>query len=205
MVLSAVYFAGVGKVFLTNKKIITIWYMVAMVFIAAGVVTGVLYYVYNFLKTAEIKNYLDGYTNSLRNGMNLSNLVKTALKSNSFLFFAIALSSFFRFGPFVSGFFLIRKGFISAFTTAAMIDVYGFSGLILAGGSFIQIVLLIPILAVFAAASVFCSKNRHSFEKRDKIIYIIFLAIVFTIFCSCALLEGIITTTFMKWLAFRVT
>ena len=174
MVLSAVYFAGVGKVFLTNKKIITIWYMVAMVFIAAGVVTGVLYYVYNFLKTAEIKNYLDGYTNSLRNGMNLSNLVKTALKSNSFLFFAIALSSFFRFGPFVSGFFLIRKGFISAFTTAAMIDVYGFSGLILAGGSFIQIVLLIPILAVGAAASVSCSKNRHSFEKRDKIICIIF-------------------------------
>lgn len=191
--------------FSANRKIITIWYIVAMTLIAIGVVTGVLYYVYNFLKTAEIKNYLDGYTNSLRNGMNFSSLVKSVLKSNLILFSIIVIASFFRFGPFVSGFFLIRKGFISAFTTAAMIDVYEFGGLVLAAGSFIQIVLLIPILAVFAAVSVFCSKNRQSFEKRDKIIYIIFLTIVFTIFCSCALLEGIITTTFMKWLAFRVT
>lgn len=191
--------------FSEHKKIITILYIAAMTFIATGIVIGAVYYVYNFLKTAEIKNYLDGYTNSLRNGMNFNALIKSSLKSNLILFSGIVIASFFKFGPFISGFFLIRKGFVSAFTTAAMIDVYGLGGLALAGGSLFQIIILIPVLAVFAAVSVFHSKNRRLFEKRDKIIYIIFLFIVFTIFCSCALLEGILTTTFMKWLAFRVT
>ena len=151
MVLSSVYFTGVWKMFSENKKIITILYIAAMTFIATGIVIGAVYYVYNFLKTAEIKNYLDGYTNSLRNGMNFNTLIKSSLKSNLILFAGIVIASFFKFGPFISGFFLIRKGFVSAFTSAAMIDVYGFGGLALAGGSLFQIIILIPVLAVFAA------------------------------------------------------
>ena len=191
--------------FLQNKKTITGWYITALVLIFIGVVVGSLYYTYNFLKSAEIKNYLDGYTNSLRNGMDFTGIIKKSLKSNTILFVIISTASFFKRGFLVSAFFLVRKGFISAFTTSAMIDVYGFNGLTLAGSSISEILVFIPLLAFFSAISVFVSKNRRIFEKRDKIIYIIFLLVVFTIFCGCALLEGITTTTFMKWLAFKVT
>ena len=50
--------------FLKNKKIIVRWYITALIFIFIGVIVGSLYYTYNFLKSADIKNYLDGYTNS---------------------------------------------------------------------------------------------------------------------------------------------
>ena len=62
--------------FLQNKKIIVRWYITALIFIFIGVIVGSLYYTYNFLKSADIKNYLDGYTNSLRNGMDFTNIIK---------------------------------------------------------------------------------------------------------------------------------
>lgn len=191
--------------FLENKRTITVWYITALVLISIGVIVGALYYAYNFLGTAEIKNYLDGYINSLRNGMDFAGIIKKTLKSNTLLFCIIAVASLFKYGPFISAFFLLRKGFISAFTSAAMSDVYGFSGLLFSSGSLTEVLIFIPLLAFFSAISVFVSKNRRTFEKRDKIIYIIFSLVVFTIFCGCAFLEGIITTTFMKWLAFKVT
>ena len=191
--------------FLQNKKIIVRWYITALIFIFIGVIVGSLYYTYNFLKSADIKNYLDGYTNSLRNGMDFTNIIKKSLKNNAIMFVIVAVASFFKHGFLISAFFLVRKGFISAFTTSAMIDVYGFKGLTLAIGSVSETLVFIPLLCFFSAISAFVSKNRHTFEKRDKIIYIIFLMVVFTIFCGCALLEGITTTTFMKWLAFKVT
>ena len=174
--------------FLKNKKIIVRWYITALIFIFIGVIVGSLYYTYNFLKSADIKNYLDGYTNSLRNGMDFTNIIKKSLKNNAIMFVIIAVASFFKHGFLISAFFLVRKGFISAFTTSAMIDVYGFKGLTLASGSVSETLVFIPLLCFFSAISAFVSKNRHTFEKRDKIIYIIFLMVVFTIFCGCALL-----------------
>ena len=191
--------------FLQNKRIITVWYIISFILILAGVIVGSLYYTYNFLESAEIKNYLDGYTNSLRNGMDFTGIIKKSLKSNAVLFVAIAITSFFKNGYLLSAFFLLRKGFISAFTTSAMIDVYGYGGVALVGGTFSEILIFIPLVAFFWAICVFVSKNRRTFDKKDKILYIIFLLVVFTIFSGCALLEGVTTTTFMKWLAFKVT
>ena len=188
-----------------NRKIISVLYILAFATIMAGVILGTSYYVYKFIKSAEVKNYLDGYIDSLRNGMNLSALIKSSVKSYLLIFFGIVISSFFKIGPFFVGAVLIRKGFISAFTTAAMIDVYGFWGLILYGAAIVHIIVFIPILALLSALSVFYSRNRKDLGKSDKIIYIIFLTIIFTIFCGCAFCEGFLTTTFMKWLAFKVT
>lgn len=188
-----------------NRKVIGILYILAFTAILAGVVLGTSYYIYKFIKSAEVKNYLDGYTDSLRNGMNLSAIIKSSVKSYSLIFFCIVIASFFKIGPFFVGAVLVRKGFISAFTTAAMIDVYGFWGVILSGATFVHIIVFIPILALLASVSVLYSKNRKSLDKSDKIIYIIFLIVIFTIFCGCAFFEGFLTTTFMKWLAFKVT
>ncbi len=188
-----------------NKKIIGIWYIISFIALAVGVFIGAIYYVYNHIGSADIKNYLDGYTNTLRNGMNMNSIIMSTMKSYIFLFLCVCISGLFKLGPILSFFVLIRKGFVDAFTTSAMVDVYGFGGIILSVSSMIRIVVLIPVLCVLSAMSVFLSKNRRLLERRDKIIYIIFLVIVFTIFCGCALFEGILTTTFMKWLAFKVT
>lgn len=188
-----------------NKKIINSWYIISFLMITIGVIIGAVYYSYNFLKTVDTKNYLDSYLNSLRNGMNFLDIVKTSLKSYAALFLCIIIASYFKLGFLITIFLLIRKGFISAFTTAAMIDVYNLGGLALAGASGVQIVIFVPVFALFSAVSVFYSKNRKSFEKREKIIYIIFCIIIFTIFCGCAVFEGLLTTTFMKWLAYKVT
>lgn len=188
-----------------NRKTIGVLYIIAFTVIMAGVILGTSYYGYKFIKSADVKNYLDNYIDSLRNGMNLSALIKSSIKSYSLIFICIVIASFFKIGPFFIGAVLLRKGFISAFTTAAMIDVYGFKGVILSGATIVNIIVFIPILALLSALSVFYSKNRKDMEKSDKIIYIIFLTVTFTIFCGCAFCEGFLTTTFMKWIAFKVT
>ena len=83
--------------FLENKRTITVWYITALVLISTGVIAGALYYAYNFLGTAEIKNYLDGYMNSLRNGMDFTGIIKKSLKSNTLLFCIIAVTSLFKY------------------------------------------------------------------------------------------------------------
>lgn len=191
--------------FKENKRTIGILYVISFAAIGVGVILGAVYYVYKFINTAEIKNYLDAYLNSLRNGMDLMVLIKTTLKSYLLLFIGVIFASFFKYGQFLTLFLLIRKGFVSAFTTSAMIDVYGLGGISLCLSSLFQILILIPTLAVFSAVSVFRSKKKTEFEKNDKIIYIIFCIVIFTIFCGCAVLEGLLNTTFMKWISFKVT
>ena len=188
-----------------NKKMILIWYTVSFCIITVGVITGALYYTYKFSSSAEIKNYLDGYTNSLRNGMDLIPVIKSSLKTYIIIFFGIVISMFFKHGYLLSFFLICRTGFINSFTIASMVDVYGGYGLLLALSSIIQILVIIPLLALYTSVACFFSKNRKELEKREKIIYIIFFIAIFTIFCGCSALEGIITTTFMKWLAFKVT
>ena len=191
--------------FQNNKKIINKWYIVSFSMIFLGVLVGALYYTYKFSNTADVKNYLDGYVNSLRNGMSLRSVIYSSIKSYSIMFILIFLSSFSKCGPILAFFLLIRKGFVNAFTTSALINVYGFGGIALSLSCIVQIMVLVPLMAIFSAVTAFTSQNKGKFEKRDKIIYIIFSMAIFTIFCGCALLEGILNTTFMKWVAFKVT
>ena len=191
--------------FLNNKRTINKWYIVSFSMIFLGVLVGALYYTYKFSNTADVKNYLDGYVNSLRNGMSLRSVIYSSIKSYSIMLILIFLSSFSKCGPILAFFLLIRKGFVNAFTTSALINVYGLGGIALSLSCIVQIMVLIPLMAVFSAVTAFTSQNKGEFEKRDKIIYIIFSMAIFTIFCGCALLEGILNTTFMKWVAFKVT
>lgn len=191
--------------FLNNKRTINKWYIISFSMIFLGVLVGALYYTYKFSNTADVKNYLDGYVNSLRNGMSLRSVIYSSIKSYSIMLILIFLSSFSKCGPMLAFFLLIRKGFVNAFTTSALINVYGLGGIALSLSCIVQIMVLIPLMAIFSAVTAFTSQNKGKFEKRDKIIYIIFSMAIITIFCGCALLEGILNTTFMKWVAFKVT
>lgn len=180
-------------------------YTAAYLLTVAGVLAGIVYYIYKFSGSAEVKNYLDSYTDSLRDGMDFNTVVKNALKSYLILYICILTCSFFKLGKFVSAAVLLRKGFVSAFTAAAISDVYGFSGIALTAAVMPQTILMIPIMSAYCAAAFCFYENRENTDRRGKIIYIIFLIAVFTIFCGLAFSEGIITTTFAKWLAFKVT
>ena len=190
-------FCGGGNMLEINKRKIGVLYVLSFVLISIGVIAGTVYYSYNFIRTADVKNYLDSYVNSVKNGMDMTILIKSSIKSYSILFVLIIISTFIKFGPIVTAFILLRKGFISAFTTAAMIDVYGVGGVILSLASCVRIIVFMPVLALFV--------NRADFNKKEKIIYIIFSVMIFTIFCACAFIESFMTTTFMKWIAFKVT
>jgi hypothetical protein len=188
-----------------NKKLISNWYALSFCIITIGVIAGSVYYTYKFTSSAEIKNYIYGYTNSLRNGMDLLPIIKSSFKSYMIVFVAIAISMFFKRGYLLSFFLICRVGFINSFTISSMIDVYGGTGLLLTLSSITQILVIIPLLALYSSVACLFSKRRKELEKREKIIYIIFFVAIFTIFSGCSVLEGIITTTFMKWLAFKVT
>ena len=198
-------FCGGGNMLEINKRKIGVLYFLSFVLISIGVIAGTVYYSYNFIRTADVKNYLDSYVNSVKNGMDMTILIKSSIKSYSILFVLIIISAFIKFGPRVTAFILLRKGFISAFTTAAMIDVYGVGGVILSLASCVRIIVFMPVLALFVSVTTYFTKNRADFNKKEKIIYIIFSVMIFTIFCACAFIESFMTTTFMKWIAFKVT
>ena len=94
--------------FQNNKKIINKWYIISFSMIILGVLVGALYYTYKFSNTADVKNYLDGYVNSLRNGMSLRSVIYSSIKSYSIMFILIFLSSFSKCGPFLAFFLLFR-------------------------------------------------------------------------------------------------
>lgn len=110
-----------------------------------------------------------------------------------------------KYGYIISLFSVAKRGFVSSFATSAMIDVYGFKGIFLSLANIPQSLIIIPFAALLVSVSFIYSKNREKFDKKEKIIYIIFSLVIFTVFCVSALCEGFLTTTFMKWLANKVT
>ena len=188
-----------------NKKTIEILYIISFIIFAVGSVAGSFYFKYNFSGTESVENYLSGYVSSLKTGMDFKSLVNSSIKNYAILFTIIAISSLFKVGPLFSGAVLLRKGFVNAFTASAMFDIYNFKGVILSFVFIPQILLIFPLTALLNAVCITYLSKRAYFERKDKIIYIIFLVIIFTIFCISAVCEGFLTTTFMKWVSNKVT
>lgn len=188
-----------------NRKTIEIFYIISFIILAVGSLSGSLYFKYNFEGTDEVKQYMTEYVASLRAGMNYKTIINASIKNYTFLIGIIAFGAFFKFGPLLSSAALLRKAFVNAFTVSAMFDVYSLKGIILSAVLLPQIILIFPLAALLNSVCITYSGKRALFEKKDKIIYIIFLIIIFTIFCISAVCEGLLTTTFMKWAANKVT
>lgn len=191
--------------YFANRNKFILLYYISFTAVAAGVVIGTLYYIFNFWGNEESALQINSYINSLKSGMDIKAIIKSSIKTYAVLFLIIYISSYFKLGYIASFFWLGRKGFINAFTISAMLDAFGINGLILSLSNIPQAVILLPVSALFSSSSYLYSKNKSEFDKKEKFIYIIFSIIVFTIFCICALTEGVITTTFMKWVAYKVT
>ena len=190
--------------FANRNKFIFLYY-ISFAVIAAGAVIGSLYYTLNFFGDRESALHINDYINSLKSGMDIKPIIKSSIRTYSILFLVIYISSYFKRGYIMSFFWLGRKGFINAFTLSAILDVFGVNGVFLLLSNIPQALILLPVSALFSSSAYLYSKNKSEFNKKEKIIYIIFSIVVFTTFCVCALTEGIITTTFMKWVANKVT
>ncbi len=180
-------------------------YIALLAVIAFGAAAGGIYYVNKYNYSTDIKGYLDSFLESAGNGMNCRSIMLRAVKSNMLTFAVLLAGILFRFGVLLMGAELIRRGFITGFTAAAMMRVYGGKGLIMAVCQLPGMMLLIPAAAIFAAVNTSMSLKRVETEKNFIIFYIFFSAAVIAAFCAAAFCEGYLTTTFMKLISGTVT
>lgn len=188
-----------------NKKLINIFFAVSYIILFISTIIGGGYLIMTNGGSSEISQYIENYTLSIKQGMNLWGIVKSSCISYLIITMLIFISSFFKIGPAVSLFLIARKGFVDGFTLTAMASTYGLKCFHLYVPYLPQALLVIPILSFFSSVSAALSIVRKETERKSKIIYIIFSMIIITIFCICSFFEGLLTTTFVKWLAFKVT
>ncbi|MGN1116562.1 MAG: hypothetical protein ACI4TH_08340, partial [Candidatus Ornithomonoglobus sp.] len=161
-------------------------YIVLLAVIAFGAAAGGIYYVNKYNYSTDIKSYLDSFLESAGNGMNCRSIMLGAIKSNMLTFAVLLAGILFRFGGILMGAELIRRGFITGFTAAAMMRVYGGKGLVMAVCQLPGMLLLIPAAALFAAMNTALSLKRVDTEKKFIIFYIFFAAAVAATFCAAA-------------------
>ncbi|MGN0162769.1 MAG: stage II sporulation protein M [Candidatus Ornithomonoglobus sp.] len=180
-------------------------YIVLLAVLALGAAAGGIYYVNRYNYSTDIKSYLDSFLESAANGMSCRSIMLGAIKSNMLTFAVLLAGILFRFGGVIICAELIRRGFITGFTAAAMMRVYGGKGLVMAVCQLPGMLLLIPAAALFAAVNTALSLKRIQTEKNFVIVYIFFAAAVIATFCAAAFCEGYLTTTFMKLISRTVT
>lgn len=188
-----------------NKKQLNLIYCIALSFIALGAILGAVYYIFSFWGETTALRQIESYILSLKMGMDIKSVVISSIKAYSLLFVTVYICSYIKLGYLISFFSIARRGFVNAFAATAMINVCGWRGVLMYLSNLPQAVILLPISALFVSVGYTYHKNKANYDKREKIIYIIFSIIVFTVFCVSALCEGLLTTTFMKWLVNKVT
>lgn len=188
-----------------NKKQLNLIYCIALSFIALGAILGTVYYVFSFWGETTVLRQIESYILSLKSGLDMKSVVISSIKTYSLLFATVFICSYIKLGYLLSFFTIARRGFVNAFAATAMINVCGWRGALVYLSNLPQAVLLLPVSALFVSVAYIYHKNKANYDKREKIIYIIFSIIIYTVFCASALCEGLITTTFMKWLVNKVT
>lgn len=176
-----------------------------LIVIAAGAAAGAAYYVNVYAGSVDIKHYLDGLLRTASEGLDAGSVTCRALKSNMFTYAVLLASGFFRFGFVTISAELARRGFISGFTSAALMRVYGAKGLMTAACRLPAALMLIPSMAAFAAAELALSLGRREAKKNIIIFYIFLSAATAAIFCGASFCDGYLTTIFMKLAAKSVT
>ncbi len=188
-----------------NKDKLRLLFIISYFVFAAGSIAGSIYYVNCAGALGDIKNSWNLYVNSIKNGLELNAVIKNALKNNLILLCVLFVSAFFRAGIALSGFYIARKGFVTGFTAASIVNIYGIKGISLILISVLQYIIIIPITLLIFSMNSLVSLRIIRTDKKTVIFYILFFILATTIFCVEAALEGLYSTTFMKWLLNMVT
>lgn len=172
---------------------------------AAGTVLGSVYLMRSgAVADADFTGYLGAYMTNAQGGIDRAAAIKKSFFANLPYFAMLFISGFFRKGWLLSGFAIVKKGFVTGFTAAACVKVFGFFGVTVTAAMLPEMLLMMPSAVVFSSISTDFALN---FEKRKKnfLFFYIFLSLIMlTTFCAAALCEGYLTTTFMRWLSPKI-
>lgn len=164
---------------------------------AVGIIAGSIYAANMPPDTASaLDEYLSDF---LKNGeLKKNSIFLSSLYDNLKIFSIIFIAGFFKIGSpavLVCG---ITEGFISGFTTSAMIKLKAINGLWISLASLPGALIFVSDLIFFGAYSMNFGITLGKKDVFSKKSYFIFSLISLTIFCVAALCDGYITTIFMK-------
>lgn len=175
-------------------------YIAAFFVLIAGVVLGSVYLAKMGDDSGEsVRGYLESFVQSVAERDCIS-VFKRALKENMILTAVIFVSGFFRFGAAFTAAAVVRKGFVTGFTSASFIKYYGWKGLLAMSATMPSVIVILPAMLFFAAVSVSFSFSKERRQKKQIILYIACAGLVLLTFLIASLAEGYLTTNLMKWL-----
>ena len=170
---------------------------------AVGIIVGSIYAV-NMRESAAAA--LDEYISDFLKNSDLqkNSIFLSSLVDNLKVFAIIFIAGFFKIGTPAVLACGVTEGFVSGFTTAAMIKLKAVNGLWISLASLPAALIFVADLVFFGAYSMdfgITLGKKDVFLKKS---YFIFSLIALTIFCVAALCDGYITTIFMKMLVTKM-
>lgn len=177
-------------------------YVLLMLALAAGVTAGSVYLSRGWGEMGDgISGYLSRFFEGVTENKSSMTVFKTSLTSNLITLGIIFILGFFRLGFIGTGAIIIRRGFITGFTSASFLRAYGARGILIMLSTMPTALIYMPAMLIFSAVSVIFSMQKNKFQKKIIFSYIFFAIFMIAIFCIGSLSEGFLTTTFMKWLS----
>lgn len=179
-------------------KYITRFYFVLFLFAAVGAAAGALYYVNKCATGDYIKDYLDSFAVSIKGGVNGGSVALRSVKKTLVIVGIFAICSFFRAGIIPIAAIAARQGFVCGFANAVFIGTYGGKGVLISAARLPELTLLFAAMLISGAAA--CAAAFLKPEKNKKLLknFLFFFIFSVSTFCASSLVEGFLTTTFMK-------
>lgn len=170
---------------------------------AVGIIIGSVYAVSMHESAATaLDEYLSDF---LKNSyLQKNSIFLSSLCDNLKVFSIIFIAGFFKIGAPAVLACGLTEGFVSGFTTAAMIKLKAINGLWISLSSLPAAVVFVADLVFFGAYSMdfgITLGKKDVFLKKS---YFIFSLVALSIFCIAALCDGYITTIFMKMLVTKM-
>ena len=134
-----------------------------------------------------------------------ADVFKSSFASNLVTLAIIFFAGFFRFGFLVTGAIILRKGFITGFTTASFLRAYGAKGILAMLSASPSMLITVPAILIFSAVSIIFSRNENKLKKFFIFSYIFFGIFMIAIFCAASFSDGFLTTTFMNWVIPKIS
>lgn len=176
-------------------------YAVLFFMLALGVTAGCAYLVKSWDSVGNaVTEYLKAVFSPDAAHESGIDVFKSSFASNLITVAVIFIAGFFRFGFFVTGAVVIRKGFVTGFTAASFVRAYGAKGIIAMLSASPSMLITVPALMILSAVSIIFSRCENKFQKKFIFSYIFFGIFMIAIFCAASFSDGFLTTIFMNWI-----
>lgn len=188
-----------------SKRNMNVLLAVFTAVLAAGTAIGSIYLMQSGAGAdADFNGYMNTYMTNLKNGLNKSEAMKKFFFGNLPYFVMLVVSGFFRRGWLISGYAIAKKGFVTGFTAAACVKVFGLGGTAVIAAMLPEMFFILPSAVIFSSISTDFALNIEKKQKKIFVFYIFLSFIMLTTFCAAAVCEGYLTTTFMQWLSAKI-